>query len=344
VHQPVGAVLTRPSLGVDRAAEILRSGWAVAGELTPLPSERDRNWRVAVDGVDAYVLKVANASDESGLLEFQHEALERIVRAGVPCPQPVRTLDGGRILEVDEGGAAPLLVRLLRWVPGRPLATIPVADRSPALLRSLGRIMGRAATALASWDDPVAHRTFQWNALGGLDVIAAHASAVTDPERASILAGWRRRLEPTGDALAMLRQGVIHNDANDHNVLVADDASRVTGLLDLGDAVWSVVVNELAVAAAYAALDARDPIGVIRTIRAGFESELELTPGERALIVELVALRLAVSVALSAHQSRLDPSDAYLTISEAPAWALLGRLGEIEPAAAAAAVGGADAR
>jgi Ser/Thr protein kinase RdoA (MazF antagonist) len=174
-------------------------------------------------------------------------------------------------------------------------------------------------------------------------VIAAHASAVTDPERASILAAWRRRLEPTGGALAMLRQGVIHNDANDHNVLVADDASRVTGLLDLGDAVWSVVVNELAVAAAYAALDARDPIGVIRTIRAGFESALELTPGERALIVELVALRLAVSVALSAHQSRLDPSDAYLTISEAPAWTLLGRLGEIEPAAAAAAVGGADA-
>jgi Ser/Thr protein kinase RdoA (MazF antagonist) len=204
--------------------------------------------------------------------------------------------------------------------------------------------MGRTAAALAGWDDPVAHRTFQWNALGGLDVIAAHASAVTDAERASILAAWRRRLEPTGDALAMLRQGVIHNDANDHNVLVADDASRVTGLLDLGDAVWSVVVNELAVAAAYAALDAHDPIGVIRTIRAGFESALELTPGERALIVELVALRLAVSVALSAHQSRLDPSDAYLTISEAPAWTLLGRLGEIEPAAAAAAVGGADAR
>jgi len=338
VRQPVGAVLTRPSLDVDRAGEILRSGWGIVGELTALPSERDRNWRIAVDGVDAYVLKVANASDDAGVLEFQHDALDRLVGAGVPCPEPVRTRAGQRLLTVDDGRPAPLLVRLLRWVPGRPLATLPAKDRSPALLRDLGRHMGRTAVAFSGWDHPAAHRPFQWNALSGLDVIAAHASAVTDPERAAILAAWRRRLEPTADALVACRQGVIHNDANDHNVLVADDGSRVTGLLDLGDAVWSVVVNELAVAAAYAALDAPDPFRVIRVIRAGFETELTLTPQERGLIVELVALRLATSVALSAHQSRLDPDDAYLTISEAPAWALLATLREIEPAAAAAAV------
>jgi hypothetical protein len=54
--------------------------------------------------------------------------------------------------------------------------------------------------------------------------------------------------------------------------------------------------------------------------------------------VELVALRLATSVALSAHQSRLDPDDAYLTVSEAPAWALLGHLIAFESATAAARV------
>jgi hypothetical protein len=50
----------------------------------------------------------------------------------------------------------------------------------------------------------------------------------------------------------------------------------------------------------------------------------------------MVALRLATSVALSAHQSRLDPDDAYLTVSEAPAWALLEALIAIDPAIAAA--------
>jgi Ser/Thr protein kinase RdoA (MazF antagonist) len=91
-------------------------------------------------------------------------------------------------------------------------------------------------------------------------------------------------------------------------------------------------VNELAVAAAYAALDTADPLGTIDIVRAGFEAAFPLGDVERRILVELVALRLATSVALSAHQARLAPLDPYLTISEAPAWDLLGRLIRTEPA------------
>jgi Ser/Thr protein kinase RdoA (MazF antagonist) len=128
---------------------------------------------------------------------------------------------------------------------------------------------------------------------------------------------------------------VIHNDGNDHNVLVDDEARSVAGLLDLGDAVHTLVVNELAVTAAYAALGTDDPLAVIATVRAGFEETCPLTADERTWLVEMVALRLATSVALSAHQSRLDPGDAYLTISETPAWDLLEALIAIDPAVAA---------
>jgi Ser/Thr protein kinase RdoA (MazF antagonist) len=186
--------------------------------------------------------------------------------------------------------------------------------------------MGRSAAALAGWDHPAAHRPFQWEAGTGLAVIDAHAAAVTNPERAALLAAWRRRLESLAPILPGLRHGVIHNDANDHNILVDDAGERVSGLLDLGDAVWSVVVNELAVAAAYAALDAPEPAAVIAAIQDGFEAACPLTDDERGVVPELVALRLVTSVSLSAHQSRLDPDDSYLTISEAPAWDLLARL------------------
>jgi Ser/Thr protein kinase RdoA (MazF antagonist) len=190
--------------------------------------------------------------------------------------------------------------------------------------------MGRTAAALAGFDDPVAHRPFQWAAEEGLAVVAAHAAAVADPGRAALLAAWQARLAPLADALPGLRHGVIHNDANDHNVLVADDGGSIGGLLDLGDAVWSVVVHELAVAAAYAALDAPDPRAVIAEVRAGFEEALPLEAAEASVLLDLVALRLCTSVALSAHQSSLDPDDPYLTVSEAPAWALLERLIAIE--------------
>jgi Ser/Thr protein kinase RdoA (MazF antagonist) len=198
--------------------------------------------------------------------------------------------------------------------------------------------MGRTATALGAFDHPAAHRVFQWDAERGLAVIGAHATAVRDPARAALLHRWIERLAALGDAMPGLRHGVIHNDGNDHNVLVDDEGRSVAGLLDLGDAVHSVVLNELAVPAAYAAFGADDPLAVIATVRAGFEETCPLTGGERKWLVEMVALRLATSVAMSAHQSRLDPADAYLTVSEAPAWELLQALIAIDPAIAAARI------
>ena len=323
----VGAVLTRPSFETDDAAAFLERSWGIRGELRPLPSERDRNFAVRAGGENRFVLKISNRTEDPTFLELQHAAVAILANAGVPCQTPEPSLRGDTILRwAPSSGAAPLLVRVLTWLPGRPLSAVPPASRTTRLLEDLGATMGRTARALAGFDHPAAHRTFQWDATRGLDVVAAHAGAVADPECAALLASWQRRLAPLAAAIPTLRHGVIHNDANDNNVLVADDGQSISGLLDLGDSVYSVVVNELAVAAAYAALDAPDPLGVIANVRRGFERELSLTPDEGAVVLDLVALRLCTSVALSAHQSRLAPDDAYLTISERPAWELLARL------------------
>lgn len=326
----VDAVRTRPSVDDAAAAQVLARHWGIAGDLRTLPSERDRNFAVAVDGQPRFVLKISNANEDPAFLDLQHRAMERLAAAGVPCQLPVPSRDGREVVDIG-GPGAPSLARVLTWLPGRPLATIPPAERSDVLLGDLGRVMGRTASTLQGFNHPAAHRDFQWSAEQDLAVIAAHAGAVTSPERAALLAAWQVRLAPLADQFASLRHGVIHNDANDHNVLVADDGGSISGLLDLGDAVWSIVVNELAVAAAYAALGANDPLAVIEWVRAGFETALPLTDIEADVLLDLVALRLATSVSLSAHQSRLAPDDPYLTVSEAPAWALLERLAAIAP-------------
>lgn len=323
----VGAVLTRPAFEIEQASALLADAWGIRGELRSLPSERDRNFAVRVAGSDAFVLKVSNLTEDPAFLEMQHAVLALLAAAGVPCQRPVPALAGGTILDWSPSPAAePLLVRMLTWLPGRPLSAVAPTTRTTALLEDLGATMGRAARALAEFDHPAAHRAFQWDALRGLEVVAAHAPAVGDTERAALLGRWQERLAPLADAMPSLRHGVIHNDANDNNVLVADDNGSISGLLDPGDAVHSIVVNELAVAAAYAALDAPDPLGVVDAVRRGFERELPLTADEGAVVLDLVALRLCTSVALSAHQSRLAPDDAYLTISERPAWDLLATL------------------
>jgi Ser/Thr protein kinase RdoA (MazF antagonist) len=323
----VGAVLTRPSVDIAEATRLLEDGWGIRGDLRPLPSERDRNFAVRVGGQDAFVLKFSNLAEDPAFLEMQHAAMAVLAEAGVPCQEPIPSLAGASIVQWSRvPGSEPLLLRLLRWLPGRPLSDVPPATRSTALLEDLGATMGRSARALARFDHPSAHRAFQWDAQRGLEVVATHASAVLDDERAALLARWQLRLAGLAEAFPSLRHGVIHNDANDNNVLVADGGQRISGLLDLGDAVHSITVNELAVAAAYAALDAPDPLGVISAVQRGFERELPLTTIEASVVLDLVALRLCTSVALSAHQSRLDPGDAYLTISERPAWLLLATL------------------
>lgn len=323
----VGAVLTRPSLDIEQVTRFLEDAWGIHGDLRPLPSERDRNFAVRVGGRDACVLKISNLAEDPGFLEMQHAAMAILIGAGVPCQEPIPSFDGASIVRwAPLPGGAPLLARLLRWLPGRPLAEVAPAMRSSALLEDLGAIMGRSARALARFDHPAAHRVFQWDAQRGLDVVASHASAVVSDERAALLARWQIRLAALAEAFSTLRHGVIHNDANDNNVLVADDGQSISGLLDLGDAVHSITVNELAVAAAYAALDAPDPLGVVAAVQRGFERELPLLPLEASVVLDLVALRLCTSVVLSAHQSRLAPGDAYLTISERPAWELLATL------------------
>jgi Ser/Thr protein kinase RdoA (MazF antagonist) len=338
MSERVAAVLTRPSLTHDAAAAALERLWRVGGELSDLPSERDRNFLVRVDGTPRYVLKVSNLAEDRAFVELQHLALGRLAAKGLPVQRVVRTRDGEALADIDvDGGRA--IVRLLTWLPGVPLATLAPERRPPRLLEDLGRTMGRVASALATLDHPAGRREFQWDVVRFAEVVEAHADAVTDAARRDVLRRARERLATSlVPVLGTLPRSLIHNDANDHNVLVDGAGYGVTGLLDLGDMVDSVTANEAAVAAAYAMLGAVEPVDVLAHVVQGFHAERPLAPAEVAALGELVIARLCTSVVLSAHQTALDPDEPYLGISEAAAWELLERLVTVEPGAIAEAL------
>lgn len=303
-----------------------------------LPSERDRNFRVDVEGEPRYVLKVANLAEDEAFLDLQNRVMIHVADSEGICQRPVPAIDDRLVIDVSEGGGPPL-VRLLTWLPGRPLAEIPVAQRTPALLRDLGGSVARLSSSIDTADVAPFDRAFHWDALRYEIVIATHADAVVGSIRREMIAAITRRLATTlAPILPDLPRSLIHNDANDHNVLVDPDRLVVTGFLDFGDMVHSVTVNELAVAAAYAVLGTDDPLPVITTATRGFDELYRLSPAELSAVFELVIARLATSVVLSAHQARLDPTDPYLSISEAPAWAALERLMAIHPGTARDAI------
>lgn len=327
VHPGGGEDLTqlhgRPQLARSEARAIL-AAWRLnpdAVAVEELGSERDQNFRVSVDGHPRYVLKIANRNDDESLVAFQHAMMRRLAEQGLPCPMFIPTADGASWV-YREGH----LVWIMQHLHGHRLAD-RTAD-NPELLEDLGRVLGRVANALDGFDHPAAHRQLQWDAQQTGAVLELYRSAVTDPAGRDILDraahDFRRHLQPM---LAKLPHSVIHNDANDHNVLVED--GKVTGLLDFGDAVYSITVNELAVGCAYAMLDKADPEGVAQSITDGYAAERYLSTLEVRALPHLIRARLAASVAISAYQQTVHPGNEYLRVSERPAWRLLARLQEV---------------
>ena len=199
--------------------------------------------------------------------------------------------------------------------------------------------MGALDRAFASFDHPAVHREFHWDLARAAEVIPALLAEIDGDERRAVVERLLARFESaTLPRLAALRRGVIHDDANDYNVLVGggeDDLllrnQRVVGLLDFGDMVHTVVAAEPAVAAAYALLGASDPLAAACAVVAGYHAVHPLGEDEIAAVWDLVCMRLCLSVCHAAHQRRARPGNEYLSISEAPAWAALERLDAIHP-------------
>lgn len=307
----------RPAFSSPDVAQLLADRWHLTAglQVEPLDSERDQNWLVSVEGTRRYVLKVANRAEDPGVLDLQRMLLARLSERGLPCPVVVPTGDGAPLAEVEGH-----LAWLITVLSGAKLAD--VAQPSARLHGHLGELLAQVNQALAGLDHPGAHRPLQWDVQHGEQVLAAYRGAVTDPRRGSlldrVLEAFQRHVAPALDAV---QRGVIHNDVNDHNVLVTAD--EVTGLIDFGDAVHSVVVNDLAIACAYAMLNQPSPWRVAEAIIGGYVAVRPLAAVEREMLPRLIQTRLATSVSISAYQQTLEPHNSYLRVSEAPVWRLL---------------------
>jgi 4-aminobutyrate aminotransferase-like enzyme len=107
---------------------------------------------------------------------------------------------------------------------------------------------------------------------------------------------------------------VLHNDANDLNVLV--DAQGALSLVDFGDVVRAPRVCGLAVACTYAMFGADDPVRAVLPVVEGYHAQWPLSPQELALVEPLVRTRLAMSACLAAVQRAEQPDNDYLDVSQ----------------------------
>lgn len=319
----------RPQLSSDRAAALAQRFFGVKAAATELPSERDQNFRLSrTDGPDL-LLKLAHASEPVETLDLQNSILQELAASPAATMAPaLLASSSGRFMEaVPYAQGHQGMARLLTFLPGRPIAE--VADPSPALLRKLGAILGMVDRTLASFSHVAADRTLQWDSQHADTVIAENLPFVDDGRRdllRHLAATASQRLNPHAE---VLRKSVIHNDANDYNILVTGTGAGacVSGLIDFGDAVRTYTAAEPANCAAYAMLDKHDPLDVAAQIARGYNGAYPLNGDERQVLFDLIVIRLCLSAAIGSKQTRQDPGNTYLAVSQRPVWALLARLG-----------------
>jgi len=316
------------------AAEIARQLFGIEAAAHALAGEYDDNFRLrAADGSE-FVLKIMHPDRERRFVEMQRAVLQHLATTAgeLPLPRVVPSLRGESCVQTKVGDGSGRIVWLLTYLRGKTLAEFQ--PHTLELLEELGRFLGKLSSGLAGFSHPGAQRELKWDASRAMWI--RDYLRYVEPLPRRMLAQRFLGLFETDVApkLAGLRKSVVYGDANDYNVVVAcspGEAARVAGVIDFGDTHYGITVSELATATAYAILGKKDVLAAATAVVAGYCAEFSLTEDEIALIYPLVGARLAVSVVNSAHRKSLKPDDAYVTVSEAPAWEALERWARVFP-------------
>jgi len=315
----------RPSLSISEAETLARDTFDFDGRATPLPSYRDQNFRIQTsDGLRA-VLKVSNADDSAAMLDCQFEVMRTLTEAGLPVPSV-------RGQTTIQSAGQTHHVRLVSWLEGTPLA---LANQiTPVMERACGALLGRMDNALTDFQHEGAESYSEWDLAHAETTITEHMEGFSAEDRLlieNVLDLYRHAVAPVWKDLPL---AVIHNDANDYNIMVGsalNDLSSISGLLDFSSVVHTARVCNAAICGAYLALYRADPMGALVEVVRGYYRECPLSEKELEVFFVLACTRLAVSVCMSAAQYRLEPENDYLTVSAAGAWTCLRKFSEVHP-------------
>ncbi|GAB5520474.1 MAG: aminotransferase class III-fold pyridoxal phosphate-dependent enzyme [Rhodothermales bacterium] len=317
----------------DALTSLVEAHYGLTGAWHALPGYEDLNARLTTPDGTRYIVKLHTRTADEAVLRAEMEVLERLQALAprlMAYPKPVAGRTGAVLHAVTLPDGRSALLRVLTFLEGTFWAEV-----TPAIshLRDLGRLLAETHHALAE----VAPLAIQARALSW-DLQRAHLlnddlAALADLAQLRLVRHALAQFEAEAlPVLQRLPRQVIHNDANDWNVLV--DATQVVGLIDFGDVVVGPRIQDLAVVLAYVLMGQAEPLVVASNVIAGY-TEVAALDGEALDVLHFaIGARLAMSVVHSAKAKQARPDDAYLSVSEAGAWALLDDWLAINPIAA----------
>ncbi len=301
---------------------LLRDSYGISGRIIALPGEHDLNYCIEAEDGTRFLLKL-HAPDDADDLAMQIAVLDHLAHAApeLPISRALPDKNGSTAIAAELRGRR--TARLLTWLNGSVWSKSPARGRQSVV--TLGRLLGEMDRSLESFSHPGAKRSYAWD-IGRADMHLESLAFITDADKRAVVRAVLERF--VDEVLPRLRQcprQVIHNDANDYNVLL-DEAGAVSGLLDFGDVVETWRVIEIAVAGAYALIGADDPVDAIACLAGAYHAVNPVSDTEAELIFDLTCTRYAVSMCMAAKQIRDNPENTYLLVSQEDVWRELQRL------------------
>ena len=304
-------------------------------KISALNSYDDKNFLF----YERHVVKFYNGVESSwpAFIQAQGEAMRRLKSFGILCSEPVLSKVGKDHVNVSlpdsreassssrsedaQAGTREHAMRVLTYIPGKILAD--VCPQTESLLLETGKLIGNVDRALEGFDHPGFHRNHMWDLKHSLR-LREFVHSIQGEERRSLVSRVLDQFEEEVLPLSPeLKEAVIHNDANDQNILADERGTTVVGIVDMGDMVRTWRVAEIAIAMAYIMLDKADILRDASLLLAGYCKVCPLDEVELKVLRTLISCRLACSSTMSAYSSSKDPENEYLVVTQEPGWKCL---------------------
>lgn len=288
-------------------------------ELKKLDGYDNANYLIKTDS-NKYIFKTYEYNDE--LLDFVKAENETLLflqkKDKSKYPTPIQFKDNSYIKILNIEGEK-RICRMLSFLDGQFLGDV---THTKKIFQSFGMSLSEMNLSLQSYKNhTIMSRQWEWD-IQYLDLNKKYINDIPDAkDRNTVNYFFQQFEEIVRPVLPSLRKQIIHNDANEWNVLSKN--GEVSGFIDFGDLAHSLLINELAIAITYACYDKKNPLEWASIILTSYHSKLPIKEDEIKVLYYLIAARLVISVCNSAHSKKTDPQNTYASSSERSAWKML---------------------
>ena len=304
-----------PNYSVEDVMLLIKVHYGIKVQAMILNSERDQNF-LCNAGEKKYVLKISNPDEDRSVLEMQNACVQYIKEHDPSLQVPLAFKE---VKTIKNEGTS-FFIRLVDYLPGQLLMD---GVHHKHLLYELGSFLGRLRIAMNGFDHPAGHRDFPWD-VAYIDFIKEHKHYLESKE--GVVDHFIDQYEQIVLPIASkLRKALIHNDGNDHNVLV-NKYGETCGIIDFGDMVYTYIACEPAVCMAYVALGKDEPLEPIVQVLKGFHERFPLTLLELSALIYMVCIRLCITVTMAAYRKQLFPDNKYISVTENQAFDFLEKM------------------